>query len=89
MIPLFEYTENNHYKWGYDGEWYNTPTQGSKFQIQLGYCKRPIKRFRDECIHAATLIGSRATKPIIVGLSGGIDYRSKHTVFGCYSENVR
>lgn len=73
MEPKFEYTQNNHYKWGYGDEWYNTPDNLKKFKIHLGYTTRPVERFREECIKAAKLIFSKATKPIIVGLSGGSD----------------
>lgn len=73
MDLKFEYTENNHFKWGFGDEWYNRPDPEKQYKIHLGYTTRPVMRFRDECIHAAKLIASKATKPIIVGLSGGSD----------------
>lgn len=73
MELAFEYTENNHFKWGFGDEWYNYPDPEKQYKIQLGYTTRPVKRFREECIHAAKLIAGKATKPIIVGLSGGSD----------------
>lgn len=73
MEPKFEYTQNNHYKWGYGDEWYNRADPTKQFKVHLGYCTRPVESFRQECINAAKLIASKATKPIIVGLSGGSD----------------
>ena len=73
MEPKFEYTLNNHFKWGYGDEWHNRPDPTKQFKIMLGSQSRPLMSFRDECIEAARLIGERATKPIIVGLSGGSD----------------
>jgi hypothetical protein len=74
MELKFNYTENNHFKWGFgDSGWYNEPAPGKKFRIHLGSCTRPVESFRNECIRAAKLIANKATKPIIVGLSGGSD----------------
>jgi hypothetical protein len=73
MDLKFEYTENNHFKWGFGGEWYNKPDPTKQYQIQLGHTTRPIQSFRQECINTARLIASKATKPICVGLSGGSD----------------
>lgn len=73
MDLKFEYSQNNHYKWGFGNEWHNTPSPDKQYQIHLGYCTRPVKRFREECITAAELIAKNATQPIIVGLSGGSD----------------
>ena len=73
MELKFDYTEGNHFKWGYGDEWFNSPDNNKKFKIHLGYVSRPVESFRLECIRAAKLIASKATKPIIVGLSGGSD----------------
>jgi hypothetical protein len=74
MDLKFDYTENNHFKWGFgDDGWYNDADRSGKFRLHLGYCTRPVESFREECIHAARLIGQKATKPIVVGLSGGSD----------------
>lgn len=73
MNLRFEYTENNHFKWGFGDEWYNHPDPEKQYKIQLGYVTRPVKRFREECIITAKLIASKATKPICIGLSGGSD----------------
>lgn len=73
MDLKFEYTENNHYKWGWGEDWFNDPDPAKQYKIHLGYVTRPVKSFREECIAAAKLLASKATKPIIVGLSGGSD----------------
>jgi hypothetical protein len=73
MELKFEYSENNHFKWGFGDEWYNRPDPEKQYKIQLGYTTRPVMRFRDECIDVAKKIYAKATKPICVGLSGGSD----------------
>ena len=73
MEPKFEYTHNNHFKWGFGGEWYNKPDREKQYRIQLGHTTRPVFSFRKECVEAARLIGLKASKPILVGLSGGGD----------------
>lgn len=73
MELKFDYTENNHFKWGWGDEWFNEPDPNKQYKIHLGYVTRPVQSFRQECINTARLIGAKATKPIIVGLSGGSD----------------
>lgn len=73
MELKFEYTEDNHFKWGWGDEWYNAPDPTKQYKMHLGYVKRPVQSFRQECINAAKLIAEKASKPIIVGLSGGSD----------------
>lgn len=73
MEPKFDYTHNNHFKWGYGDEWYNRADPDKQFKLQLGYTTRPVKSFREECVNAAKLIAEKATKPICIGLSGGSD----------------
>lgn len=70
---MFEYSANNHFKWGFGDAWHNDPDAELTFKIRFGHCTRLVKSFRDECILAATHIANKATKPIIVGLSGGFD----------------
>lgn len=73
MDLKFEYTENNHFKWGWGDEWFNEPNPTKRFKVQLGNVSRPVGSFRQECISAAKLLASKTTKPIVVGLSGGSD----------------
>lgn len=69
----FEYTEDNHFKWGFGDEWHNAPDRFKQYKLQLGHIKRPVLSFREECVNAAKHLADRATKPILVGLSGGGD----------------
>lgn len=73
MNPKFEYSQHNHYKWGYGDEWFNAPSSDKLFKLEFGYVTRPVMSFREECINAAKLIAAKATKPIVIGLSGGFD----------------
>jgi hypothetical protein len=67
------YSHNNHYKWGFNDNWFNEAEPEGYFQVSIGACSRPHGSFRAECINAATLLGQTLTKPILVGLSGGLD----------------
>lgn len=73
MEPTFEYTEKNHFKWGFGNEWYNRADPNQQYKMHFGHTTRPVMRFRDECIDVAKKIYAKATKPICVGLSGGSD----------------
>lgn len=73
MQPTFEHTLNNHYKWGWGDEWYGAPQPDKKFKLHLGHTTREWGSLRTEAVNAATLIANKATKPIMVGLSGGSD----------------
>ena len=70
---MHHYSQNNHYKWGWNGEWFNKVEPEGCFNISIGACNRPHMSFREECIHAAAILGKSFTKPILVGLSGGMD----------------
>lgn len=67
------YSHNNHYKWGFNDNWFNNAEPEGYFQVSIGACQRPHKSFREECINSAILLGQTLTKPILVGLSGGLD----------------
>ena len=73
MEPNFQYTKNNHYKWGWGDEWYNRRIPGETYNIKMGLLTRTPLSFRQECIQAVTDIANNTSKPIIVGLSGGSD----------------
>lgn len=72
MEPKFEHTQDNHFKWGWS-DWYGPPEPDQTYKIHLGYTKRKWGSLRQECITACEYIANKATKPIIVGLSGGSD----------------
>lgn len=67
------YSLNDHYKWGFNGDWFNEPKREGYFQVSIGACSRPHLSFREECINSAKILGSKFTKPIMIGLSGGFD----------------
>ena len=73
MEPVFEHTLNNHFKWGWGDEWYGSPQPDKKYKIHIGHTTRSWGSLRQESVNAARLIADRATKPIIIGLSGGSD----------------
>jgi len=66
-------THNNHFKFGYDGGFFNVPR--IKWNIEYGKISRPIKSFGEECLLTAELIYNEhaKSKPIYLCLSGGID----------------
>lgn len=72
---MFEYTLNNHFKFGYDNEWFiDRPNKNSKWSVQYGQCNRPIKNWREECKLAASIIyDKRQGLPIDILFSGGMD----------------
>lgn len=72
-LNKFNYSHNNHYKWGFNDGWFNPPEPRGCFQVSIGACSRPHLSFREECINVARLLGQEISKPILVGLSGGFD----------------
>jgi hypothetical protein len=78
MEPKFQYTQNNHFKWGWeeaDGsiDWFGNPRTDSRYHVHIGYVTREVKSFREECIKSVEMMAASTNKPIIVGLSGGSD----------------
>jgi len=72
---MFEYTHKNHFRFGYDGEWFNLPEDYHReMQIDYGQCNHPLLSFDQECRIAAGLI-SRNPLGLIpnLGFSGGVD----------------
>lgn len=73
---MFEYTENNHYRWGWgdNNKWFNEPKDINEiFRFSIGRTTRPIKSFREECINVATMIANNSPRELGVLLSGGVD----------------
>ena len=71
---MFEYTHKNHFKFGYDRNWFTerqSPDQ--KWTVEYGTCSEPVGGFFKECIKAAKLIRQSTDLPIKVLFSGGID----------------
>jgi len=73
MEPNYQYSKNNHYKWGWGNDWFNSRIPGETYNIQMGTLTRAPLDFRSECIQAVNDIANNTSKPIIVGLSGGSD----------------
>ena len=54
---MFEYTLNNHFKFGYNNNWFvDRVNEKDNWSIQYGQCKRPVKKWREECKLAASMI---------------------------------
>ncbi len=71
---MFNYTQNNHVKFGYDGSLYNErETKTSVLWCGFGGCSRQANSFRDECIKTAREISLSTNEKIYVLLSGGMD----------------
>jgi hypothetical protein len=72
---MFEYTLNNHFKFGYNNNWFvDRVNEKDNWSIQYGQCKRPVKNWREECKLAASMIyDQRQGLPIDILFSGGMD----------------
>lgn len=73
MTPEFPYTKNNHFKWGWGNDWWGSYSDYQPYNIQLGVVSRPPESFRSECVRTVCDIANSASKPILLGLSGGSD----------------
>ena len=71
MKPTF--THKNHLKFGWGDGVYNFNDKDQKFWTEPGQVEYIPTSFKDECLRAARLIGKAANKPILVGMSGGVD----------------
>lgn len=74
---MHEYTHNNHFQFGYNGQWGNSRLNDNDvLNIKFGKICRPVLSYRDECYNAARLIKKQADSlqlPIDVLFSGGKD----------------
>lgn len=72
---MFQYTLNNHFKFGYDQKWFvDRQNESDKWTVEYGACTSPVKKFREECISAASKIwDQRNGMPIDILFSGGSD----------------
>lgn len=69
-----ELTKDNHFKIGYNNNWFNTrKSPNDKWNVKYGRCTQEPGSFRDECEKAAKIIRERTNKRINVLFSGGID----------------
>lgn len=68
------YTEGDHFKFGFDYEWYVPRSDASqRYTVAFGAASRPPLDWRSECIIAARKIADAADAPIDLLFSGGID----------------
>jgi len=74
---MFEYTLNNHFKFGYNGVAYNQrQSKDDEFWVGYGTANQEVGTFKEECFRAARLIRDRVyalSLPIDVMYSGGAD----------------
>lgn len=72
---MFEYTENNHFKFGYveHGWFIDRKSKDDTFIIEHGKCSYEPGSWKDECLIAAQKIYESTDLPINIMFSGGID----------------
>ncbi len=74
---MFEYTEKNHFKFGYNGIEYNVrQNKEDKFWSSYGSVTRKVGTFKEECYRVARLIKEKAdalSLPVDILYSGGSD----------------
>lgn len=72
---MFQYTADNHFKFGYNGTWFTDRIgKKDKWTVEYGRCGRTVQNFRLECISAASRIyDQREGLPVDVLFSGGSD----------------
>jgi len=72
---MFDYTHNNQFRFGYDGEWFNLPEdRHQEFQIAYGQSQWRPKSLAQECRVAAKLIANNSLGLLPnIGFSGGVD----------------
>ena len=72
---MFEYTHNNHFRFGYDGEWFNLPTAYSQeLRVDYGTVTELMSTFEFECRKAVRHIYDAADGTTInLSFSGGVD----------------
>jgi hypothetical protein len=70
---MHQYTDRNHFRFGYDGKWFTQRSSGEqKWTVAYGPCTRPVKDWRTENTDAARLIWERHKDPCLL-FSGGLD----------------
>ena len=73
---MFDYTQNNHYKFGYENHhnWFTLKESSTdKWKVEYGKSKYLASNWRDECIKTAELIYNSTDLLINILFSGGID----------------
>jgi len=72
---MFQYTLNNHFRWGWDhNKWFNNQSQESQtLRVGVGACKREYSSFREECIIAADTISQQTQRRLYVMWDSSLD----------------
>ena len=70
---MIQFTHENHLKFGWGNGLYNFDDKDQQFWFTPGKVNYIPTSFKDECLRSARLIGEAADKPILLGLSGGVD----------------
>lgn len=84
MLASFQYSLNNHYRWGWGTDetvWYNDPIAGAPFRFSLGTLTREPGSLRSELNRAVEHFAGQVTKPTVIGLSGGYDSQAACLAF--------
>lgn len=73
-LELFQYTLENHFRFGYDGEpFVERPSADASFTAEYGRCDSRVGDFREECRRAACLVRDSTDLPLDVLFSGGCE----------------
>lgn len=69
-----ELTHQNHFKFGYDHNWYSMRENSEqRWMVEYGRCQKNPSTFKEACLGAARQISKNAGRKITVLFSGGID----------------
>lgn len=69
----FNYTHNNHFRFGWGEGLFNFADKHEPYWVDFGRAEYIPDSFRSECLRTAKLIRESVDKPILVCFSGGID----------------
>ncbi len=73
MTDPIQFSDNNHWKFGWGKGQYNFDEQQQPLWVTFGPCQRQPKTFDLEMAATVRRIADNAAKPIYVAMSGGID----------------
>jgi hypothetical protein len=74
VAPELELSYRNHFKFGYDGDWFNERgSADDEWCVAYGKCERVPGDWRSECIETARIIRDATDLDLWVLFSGGID----------------
>mgnify|MGYP003392870854 CR=1 FL=1 len=73
MTDPIQFSDNNHWKFGWGKGLYNFDQQQQPMWVTFGPCQRQPKTFDLEMAATVRRVADNASKPIYVAMSGGID----------------